>query len=210
MITTTLNHIRAASPCTEGWETLLRGLNKSKADDESLPLSKILEINGLFDTLWCCQVLPQHAALWRSFSVRCARRAEHLMVDPRTIHAVNVGDKYVHGKATYADLREAFTASMDATKGASDSAAFAAFAAVGCVAWDVYPNPSYDAAGHAVRGVALDAARAIARDVAATASSISVATNGIATWSAAWDDAWNNAIAAEHAVQAQEFLKIVS
>jgi hypothetical protein len=34
MIKTTLNRIRAHSPCQEGWEKLLNHLGKTKADDE--------------------------------------------------------------------------------------------------------------------------------------------------------------------------------
>lgn len=37
--TTTLNEIRAAHPCESGWEKLLRGLGKTRADDDNLELS---------------------------------------------------------------------------------------------------------------------------------------------------------------------------
>lgn len=48
---TTLEQIRDHSPCTEGWSKLLAYLDKTKADNEPLPLSVVLESNGLDDTL---------------------------------------------------------------------------------------------------------------------------------------------------------------
>jgi hypothetical protein len=50
--TTTLNAIREHSPCASGWAELLKSLGKTKADDEPLLLSVILDSNGLDDTLW--------------------------------------------------------------------------------------------------------------------------------------------------------------
>jgi len=50
--TTTLNAIRAASPCRDGWEKLLSHLGKTKADDEALPLLTVLDSNGIEDALW--------------------------------------------------------------------------------------------------------------------------------------------------------------
>ena len=57
MITTTLNKIKERWPCSSGWNTLLRSLNKTKADDESLPLLHILESNGLDDAFWSLRLL---------------------------------------------------------------------------------------------------------------------------------------------------------
>lgn len=37
---TTLNKIRAHSPCASGWEKLLNHLGKTKADDEPLALGR--------------------------------------------------------------------------------------------------------------------------------------------------------------------------
>ena len=46
-LTTTLTAIRAARPCQEGWAKLLGHLGKTSADDEPLPLTVILDSNGL-------------------------------------------------------------------------------------------------------------------------------------------------------------------
>lgn len=66
MTYTTLNALRAHSPCWSGWTKLLTHLGKTKADDEPLPLLTILESNGLDDALWCLRaLLPEHDAAVR-------------------------------------------------------------------------------------------------------------------------------------------------
>ena len=122
MITTTLNRIRAHSPCQVGWEKLLNGLGKKKADDERLPFSRIVEINGINDALWCCRVEPQYEREWRLFAVACVRRIQHLMKDPRSIDALDVAERFANGEATDEELVAA---------GDAAGAAWAASAAAG-------------------------------------------------------------------------------
>jgi hypothetical protein len=55
---TTLNKIRAHSPCHDGWEKLLRGLNKTQPDDEPLWIDQILNINGLDDAVLKTEATP--------------------------------------------------------------------------------------------------------------------------------------------------------
>jgi hypothetical protein len=57
MITTTLNRIKANSPCESGWKKLLKHLGKTKADDAPLSFATILKSNGLDDALWGCRCL---------------------------------------------------------------------------------------------------------------------------------------------------------
>ncbi len=106
MITTTLNRIRECAPCQKGWEKLLKSLSKTKADDEVLPFSVILESNGLEDALWCCRVEPQYASEWRLFAVWCARRVQHLVLDydPDIPGTLEVAERYAHGKASDQEL----------------------------------------------------------------------------------------------------------
>jgi len=42
---------------------LLSGLGKTQADDETLPLTRILEINGLDDALWALRCVDDQRAL---------------------------------------------------------------------------------------------------------------------------------------------------
>ena len=74
---TTLNEIRALSPCKEGWKNLLAHLGKTKADDEPLPLLTILESNGLEDALWCLRAASLDR-LSRHFQAWCADQVLHL------------------------------------------------------------------------------------------------------------------------------------
>ena len=129
MITTTLNRIREHSPCRDGWSKLLAHLGKTKADDEPLPFAVILQSNGLDDALWCCRAEPQHSKEWRLFAVRCARRVQRLMTDPRSIAALDVAERHANGAATDVELIAAWDAAWDA-------AGAAVGAAAGAAAWD--------------------------------------------------------------------------
>lgn len=72
--TTTLNRIRAARPCEEGWRKLLAHLGKTKADDKPLDLLTVLDSNGLDDALWVLSFAMPDDRLARHFQ---AWRAEH-------------------------------------------------------------------------------------------------------------------------------------
>lgn len=135
---TTLNKIRAHSPCTTGWEKLLRNLGKTKADDEPLALTTILESNGLDDALWCLRAVDGHEREMRLFGVDCARSVQHLMTDKRSLDALDVAERFANGLATQAEL----------------AAAWAALAAALTAAW---------AAARAADAAAAAAARAVAR-----------------------------------------------
>ena len=104
MKTTTLNKIRDFAPCADGWAKLLKYLGKTAADDEPLSFSTILESNGLKDALWCCQSATEYNREWRLFAVWCARQVQHLMLDPRSIAAIDVAERYANGLATDAEL----------------------------------------------------------------------------------------------------------
>ncbi len=71
---TTLNKIRSHHPCKEGWEKLLRHLNKTSADDEPLPLLTVLDSNGVEDAIWCLRAAEHHDREIRLFAVFAARQ----------------------------------------------------------------------------------------------------------------------------------------
>ena len=91
----------------------------------------------------------------RLFAVRCARRVQHLMTDPRSLAALNVAERHAKGEATDYELasaedaaRAAATASEDAARAAAFDAKAAAFDAAD-VAWaaaDVARDAARDAA----------------------------------------------------------------
>lgn len=125
---TTLNKIRAHSPCPNGWAKLLKNLGKTQADDEPLAIVTILDSNGLDDALWCLRAVDGYDRELRLFAVRCARAVQHLMTDPRSIAALDVAEHFANGEATAKELTAAWAAAWDAAWAAA-RAAGAAWAA---------------------------------------------------------------------------------
>lgn len=126
MLTTTLNKIRKHNPCADGWEKLLKHLGKTKADDDPLPFSVILDSNGLDDALWCGRTAPEYAKKWRLFAVWCARQVQHLMKDQRSLDALDIAERHANGQATDNELSAARDAAGDAARDAAWDAARAA------------------------------------------------------------------------------------
>ena len=107
---TTLNQIRAHSPCRDGWARLLATLGKTKVDDEPLSIVTILDSNGLDDALWCLRAVEGHDREIRLYGVWCARQVQHLMTDARSIEALNISERFANGLATIEELRSAESA----------------------------------------------------------------------------------------------------
>ena len=124
ILTTTLNRIRAHNPCADGWAKLLAGLGKTAPDDDPLPYTHIVEINGLDDALWACRAEPQYAREWRLYAVWCARQVEHLMKDQRSRDALNIAERHANGRATDKELSSAREAARDAAWEAAWDAAW--------------------------------------------------------------------------------------
>ena len=186
MIYTTLNKIRAANPCADGYAKLLRHLGKTAADDEPLPLSVILDSNGLNDCLWTFRCVEGHDREFRLYAVRCARRVQPLMTDPRSLAALDVAERYANGEAASEELAAAWAAAdaaARAARAAADAARDAAGAAAGAAA-----EAAVWAARAAAWAAARDAAWAAARDAAWAAA-----------WAAAGDAAASAAAAAAQA-----------
>ena len=58
-LTTTLNKIRACSPCASGWRTLVKHLGEDFDPDAEINLLTILESNGVADMLWTLRATDQ-------------------------------------------------------------------------------------------------------------------------------------------------------
>ena len=129
MIATTLNRIKGRGPCFDGWVALMANLNKTKADDEPLSFTTILESNGLDDALWCMRACPEHSREWRLFAVWCARRVEHLTSDERALTAIDVAEKYANSEATDEELNAAWGTKLGANRDEGSAPAWAATAA---------------------------------------------------------------------------------
>ena len=208
MITTTLNKIRDHSPCQEGWGKLLKHLGKTKADDEPLPFAVIVESNGLGDALWCCRTAPERDREWRLFAVWCARRVQHLMIDPRSVAALDVAERFARGEATVEELAAARAAARAA---AGVAARAAAWDAAGAAAWAAAGDAARAAAGVAAGVAAWVAARAAAgAAVRAAARAAARDAAWAAARDAAWAAAWAAAVDAARDAQTKRFLEVVS
>ena len=170
---TTLIAIREHNPCTNGWKKLLSHLEKTKADDELLPITTIIDSNGVEDALWCLRAVGGRDREIRLYAVWCARQVQHLMADQRSINALDVAVRHANGMATDDELAAARAAAWAAAR----DAAFAA-------AWDAAFAAAWAAALAAERDAALAAERDAARD-AAWAAALAAAR------AAAWDAASN-------------------
>ncbi len=126
-ITTTLNAIRKHSPCEDGWEKLLKHLGKTKADNNPLKFSTIIESNGLDDALWClCSICPEYDKEVRLYAADCAERILYSYEakypdDKRPRLAIEAARQYARGKIT-ADARAAAGAAAWAAWAARDAA----------------------------------------------------------------------------------------
>ena len=150
--TTTLNAIRAKSPCADGWKKLLAHLGKVQADDEPLHLLTILDSNGLCDTLWVMQQTGCDERLSRHFGAWCADQVLHLFEadrpdDPRPRNAIATardddatpGQRAAAGDAAGAARAAAWAAAWAAARAAwaaAQAAWAAARAAAGSAAGD--------------------------------------------------------------------------
>ena len=160
---TTLNKIRACSPCQSGWVKLLNNLGKTKADDEPLAITTILDSNGLDDALWCLRAVDGCQREMRLYAVDCARSVQHLTNDARSIAAIDVAQRHAYGLATDSEL----AAARDAARAAAwDAVGYAARDAVG----DAVGYAAWDAAGSAARAAAWDAVGYAARAAAGYAA----------------------------------------
>jgi len=157
---TTLNQIREHSPCTDGWEKLLKHLGKTKADDEELTILTILDSNGLDDALWCLRAVEGHDIEKRRFAVFCAKQVEHLMPDQRSRDAIAVTERWCDGQATDEELASAAYAAYAAAAAAAYAATHATHATHATRADAAYATHAAAHAARAARAAAYAAAHA--------------------------------------------------
>ena len=119
MITTTLRQIRQHSPCREGWRTLLSALGKVEADDEPLPLTTILQSNGLDDALWCLRTITGYDKEMIRFALACVQEVRHLMTDQRSLNALDAVERHLESPLSRQELDVVLAAARAAAKAAS-------------------------------------------------------------------------------------------
>ena len=106
----------------------------------------------------------------RLFAVRCARRVQHLMTDPRSIAALDVAERHAKREATDEELKAAWAAAESAAEAAAGvsaarAAADAAWAAAAYAAWAAAADAAWAAAWAAKAAAAADAERAAQAEI---------------------------------------------
>jgi hypothetical protein len=131
MLHTTLALAHKAGACTDRYKHLAKALGGITAygKDTPIPLTIVLEHNGLDDTLWALRcVLPEEIPLRdklaRSFACDCAERVLSLFEkkypdDQRPRQAIEIARLFAEGKATTQEL----AAARDAAWAAAEAAA---------------------------------------------------------------------------------------
>ena len=151
-LTTTLNRIRACSPCVSGWRTLNTALGSGFNQDEEIDLLTILDSNGVQDTLWCLRATIQDSKrIAATLAILFAEQAlpifeaEH-QADQRPRLAIQAARDFLEtgNAAAYAAARAAARAAADAAYAAADAADAAADAAY--AAADAAADAAYAAA----------------------------------------------------------------
>ena len=138
---TTLNQIRAKSPCAGGWKRLLASLNKTQSDDAPLSIVTIIDNNGIDDALWCLRAVEGNDKELSLYGVWCARQVQHLMTDKRSIDALDVAERFANGEATQEELnvaRSAAWAAWDAASAAARVSARVAWTSTSAADTDYY------------------------------------------------------------------------
>jgi hypothetical protein len=128
-LTTTTARIDACNPCNQRRDRAARLLGITEPSDDPISYTHLLDTLGLDDALWCCQAEPHLAAIWRRYAVWCARQAQHLITDERSLDALNVAERHANGQATDQELAAAWDAASAAARDAQIAARSAAWAA---------------------------------------------------------------------------------
>jgi hypothetical protein len=177
---TTLNDIRAHSPCESSWKRLLKSLGKTRASKSPVTFEHIIDTLGLDDALWCLRATPQYDKQSRLFAVYCAQQVLNDTTHPDSLAAVDTAYRHAHGRATDEEL----AAAGDAAAGIA--ASWEAWAAAGVAA----RAAEWTAAVRAAAGVAARVAGVAARAAARAAAGWTAASweAGEAAWTAALAD----------------------
>ena len=169
-MTTTLNKIKAHSPCSDGWNKLLNHLGKKQVDDEPLSIATIIQSNGIKDAVWALCAVEGKDKEIRLFAADCAESVLHIYEkqypnDDRPRKAIQAARDYANGLIN----EDKLSASRDAACAAAGAAAGEAAGEAAWAAWDATRAAAWEAAWEAARDAGGAAAGAAARAAAMAA-----------------------------------------
>jgi hypothetical protein len=207
---TNLSALRLRRACESRYTHLVAALGPEWGDDDPIPLTRILDINGLDDAIWALRanLHPEAAKYSRLYACDSAERVAHLNLDPRVQAAIDTGRRYAHGEATDYELSAAADAARSAEADGYAAGCAAGYAA-GCAAGYAAARAAWDDAARAAAKAA-DAAWGDAARAAANAAGYAgyAARTVRAAARAAWDAAARAAGCAEREWQEAHFRKM--
>jgi hypothetical protein len=174
-LTTTLNKIRACSPCTSGWQTLLKHVGKDFNPDAEINLLTILQSNGVVDMLWTLRATDQDSKRIASqLAIEFAEQALPIFEkrrpdDARPRKAIQAARDYLDGKISLEELQACQSHADAAADAAAAYAAAAAAAAADAAAYAAGRRRTATATAYAAAAYAADAAADAAYAAAAYA-----------------------------------------
>jgi hypothetical protein len=157
MLHTTLELCRAKDACPEGFKKLKKSLGKGHSDTELIPLTHVLESNGLLDTLWVLRATVEDSSyVAREFAIFCDRQVLSIYEDAypddsRVRDCIDATERYNNKEITLKKLRVFNEAARNAAWAASGAASGAAWAAA-AAAWAAAAAAAWAAAASAAAG----------------------------------------------------------
>jgi len=175
-ISTDCGRLRAHTRGTHAgnWQRLRKlfrilGKTEAETDDERIPLTTILEHNGLDYALWCLRAavdVERHTPAMRLYAVWCTQQVPRLLTDPRSLDALRTAERHAKGEATDAELAAAWDTAWRAARDAQTAVSaaprnmlYAAKAAAAVAARDATQGDiayAVDAVARASRGAVTD------------------------------------------------------
>jgi hypothetical protein len=78
---TSLNEIKSFYPCTDGWEGILAGQNKTQADGIEFPILDCFNSNSIHDIIWLLSERDTEIEILVNFAKKCADSVKHINGD---------------------------------------------------------------------------------------------------------------------------------
>ena len=132
MIHTTSVLAKKEEACQKRYRKMAKALGgvRNYGKDTPVPLTKVLEVCGLEDTLWtlrCCIEKNEAKHISQVFACDCAEHVVHIYEksypnDNRPRRCIEVARNFIDGKATSQELAAAWDAARDAAEAARAAA----------------------------------------------------------------------------------------
>ena len=126
---TSLTEIQYFNPCPSGWRDILKGQEKTKADDILFPLIDCLKSNSINDVCWLLGKRKAEVEICVKFAQKCVDSVKHLNDAVDAAYAADAAAAAADAAAYAAADTAADTAAYDAASAATYAAYAAAYAA---------------------------------------------------------------------------------